>query len=181
MATTGYGGDKLTNVKGYLNFRDMPIDNPGPKYRNSYTNIRYKPDGRGLHFMKGTTFKISTLGRWTSKGSIVGTALLEVPEVVDGFVENTDEGVKETAGAVGSVVVGIWGGAKTGALASSYTGNPWVIGGATIIGGVAGGILGEEAVEAAIDAAQNAPPPTQQQIDRVFQQSRSFPSNQPKF
>ncbi len=34
MATTGYGGDKLTNVKGYLNFRDMPIDNPGPKYRN---------------------------------------------------------------------------------------------------------------------------------------------------
>ena len=59
---------------------------------------------------------------------------------------------KETAGAIGSIFGGIWLGGKTGAFVSSYTGNPWIIGGATIVGGVVGGIAGESAAETLVES-----------------------------
>ena len=109
------------------------------------------------------TFKISRAGKVISRGTIVGSVLLEVPEVVEGFDESPEEGVKQLAGAGGGLA-GAWAGGALGAefgAAIGLFGGPFaeitVPGGAIIFGAggaIVGGFWGENAVENMIENAK---------------------------
>ncbi|MXV39400.1 hypothetical protein GO491_12085, partial [Flavobacteriaceae bacterium Ap0902] len=148
--------------------------------------------GNGKTYL--TKSYLQTNAKLLAKGSIVASVVLEVPEIVDGVKRDGDtigdETIKETAGVAGGLA-GAWAGGLLGAEGGAFAGllgGPFVeitvplastLGG--IGGAIVGGIWGEDAVEAVVEAVQNAPSPTQQQIDRAFQQSSSFPAHQPKF
>lgn len=115
-----------------------------PKYYKNNFGVR----GR----LKHKTFNVS---KTIAKGTKVTSALLEVTDIVDGV--KADQGIgrntiTQTAGAVGGVWGGIWLGSKAGAAMSAGTTNPYIIGGAVIVGGFVGGIAGETAAEALIES-----------------------------
>ncbi len=102
--------------------------------------------------LKHTTYNVSKV---LSKGTAVTSILLETPDIINGIQEDGGIGRNtsiQTAGAIGSILGGIWIGGKAGAAASAYTGNPWIIGGATIGGAIIGGTVGESSAEAAAEA-----------------------------
>jgi RHS repeat-associated protein len=107
--------------------------------------LYWKPDTRGLNNMKGGVANVNSIFKYG--GPIIGT-VLEVPEIVDGYKQNSHEGNKQVAGAVGSVGGGWLGGVAAGAgmgLLGIETGPGVVI---TVIGGaIIGGFVGEEGME----------------------------------
>nr|WP_298001631.1 hypothetical protein [uncultured Flavobacterium sp.] len=102
--------------------------------------------------LKHTTYNVS---KTLAKSSQVGSVLLQGPDIVNGVIADQGLGrntATQTAGAVGSIIGGAWLGGKSGALASSYSGNPWVIGIATVAGSIFGGAVGEKGAERLIKA-----------------------------
>ena len=120
--------------------------------KRSYDGIRmndfkfkYSSTNKGFNASTGKGIKVA--GALKKATGPVGI-LLEAPDIIEGAQSSTPGSLsKEVAGATGSVLGGMAGGSLAGAAAGAYTGNPWVIGGATVVGGIVGGIMGEEAAE----------------------------------
>lgn len=133
------------------------------KYRYSATNTGFnRYTGKGIKLSKVMT-----------KGSLVGSIILQVPQVVEGFEKGTDEGIKQTGGGVGSVLGGMLGGATAGLIVGSETGPGALITG--FLGAVVGGVVGEETMEFYLDKAMTPLTPDQknQQTQKLIQSSQT--------
>ncbi|WP_298892418.1 RHS repeat-associated core domain-containing protein [uncultured Psychroserpens sp.] len=118
--------------------------------------LYWKPNARGLNNINGGAVNVNKVFKFG--GPILGTAL-EVPEIIDGYEQNSHEGNKQVAGAVGSVGGGWLGGAIAGAgmgLLGIETGPGVVI--TVIAGAIIGGFVGEEGMERMYDEIMNSEP-----------------------
>lgn len=133
------GFSSFVNTKG--SSLASKISNPG--LANKFTALKTGIATRGAGF-------ISSLNQ-VPRGIPVLVAGLEtikqVPQVFEGFKQGRGGAqLGNSAIDVASVTAGAWGGfaagAKAGALATSWTANPLIIGAGTIIGGLGGAFLG---------------------------------------
>jgi hypothetical protein len=144
------GGEKATSsLKGYLTFT----------YGTSKEGLQrfyLKPDARGLNNLKGIAVKASGAASTLKVLGPLVTTALEVPEIVYGYKESTQEGNKQIAGTVGSVGGGTLGGIVAGMLlgATQLELGPFVIIPIAVGAGI-GGHLGEEGVEELYDQLVN--------------------------
>jgi len=114
--------------------------------RRLYNRIYWKPNARGLNFVKGSYFSVSQALRVAGPVVSIG---LEVPDIYNGYQISAHEGNKQVAGAVGSLGGGWLGGMAAGAvyfgIAGAETG-PFDIF-FVAFGACIGAYLGEEGVE----------------------------------
>ncbi|OFM84651.1 hypothetical protein HMPREF2660_08140 [Weeksella sp. HMSC059D05] len=163
LANSKYGGGSFAIWNG-------PTKRSFDGIKINEIKYRYSPHNRGFNQYTGKGTKVSKV---IQKGSLVTSVVLEVPEIVDGFGENTGEGIKQTAGGIGSVVGGVIGGATLGVIVGAESGPGALVTG--IVGGIIGGVVGEEVMEFYIDAAMTplTPEQKQQNLQREIQKSQT--------
>jgi len=119
------------------------------------------------------------LGKTFSRAFIpLEIAIFEVPDIIDAFQNgSTDDVIIQTAGAGGSVLGGVYFGGQAGALASGFTGNPYIIGAATIFGGVLGAWAGEDIAEAWVEGLLSDEPsvPRLSVVDQIAAENPHIP------
>lgn len=91
------------------------------------------------------TFAASGASALLSKGCVAFSALFEIPDIIQGFKEG--RGLDQTAQSTVKVGGGVAGGAAAAIGLGLLLSNPagWIVGGAIILGSVAGYMLGDKA------------------------------------
>jgi hypothetical protein len=135
-----------TSAKGYYVY----------SWAKTGQGLYVKSTAQGLNNLKGVWVTTTGTAKFMKFGGPIVATALEVPEIIEGYEKNTQEGNKQIACTVGGVGGVTLGGMGMGALlgASQVELGPFVIIPIAIGAGV-GAYYGEEAVEAMFDQLVN--------------------------
>lgn len=131
-----YGIERERDIAGGLGFAQLPgiTQAADSNYINNLLRtgeVMRVEEQRPIDFdysqwLRQENQMMDFLGAWTGQQQLS-------PSPMGGYVQSG-------GGGGGNMAQGILGGAATGASAGSYSGNPWVIGGGAVLGGLLGGL-----------------------------------------